>query len=167
MYTYFHVFIFVLEKPEYTVKSSVFLVFKVRKRSAQLTSVEGHLDSKVAEVTDHMARVAELEEDLAKKASQMQRMKAELDERNQTRAQSEALAEKMRALHGEQCQEMEAQIDMVSRLPYYEVKKKMATIFQTTFWNAFSWLKMYQFQLRFHWILFPRAQLTVSQHWFR
>ena len=99
-------------------------VFKVRKRSAQLTSVEGHLDSKVAEVTDHMARVAELEEDLAKKASQMQWMKAELDERNQTRAQSEALAEKMRALHGEQCQEMEAQIDMVSRLLHYEVTRK-------------------------------------------
>ena len=27
----------------------------------------------------------------------------------------------------------------------------MATISQTTFWNAFSWMKMSKFRLRFHW----------------
>ena len=43
---------------------------------------------------------------------------------------------------------------------------KMATIFQTTFSNAFSWMKMYEFRLRFHWSLFLRFQLTISQHWF-
>ena len=42
----------------------------------------------------------------------------------------------------------------------------MAAIFQTTFSNAFSWMKMYQFQLRFHWSLFPRVKLTIFQHWF-
>ena len=44
---------------------------------------------------------------------------------------------------------------------------KMAAIFQTTFSNALSWMKMYEFRLRFHWILFPRVQLTISQHWCR
>ena len=44
---------------------------------------------------------------------------------------------------------------------------KMAAIFQTTFSNAFSWMKMYKFQLRFHWSLFLRVQLTIFQHWFR
>ena len=39
--------------------------------------------------------------------------------------------------------------------------------FHTTFSNAFSWMKMYQFRLRFHWNLFLRVQLTISQHWFR
>ena len=43
----------------------------------------------------------------------------------------------------------------------------MAAIFQTTFSNAFSWMKMYRFRLRFHWSLFPRGQLTVFRHWFR
>ena len=43
----------------------------------------------------------------------------------------------------------------------------MAATFQTTFSNAFSWMKMYEFRLRFHWILFPWVQLTISQHWFR
>ena len=44
---------------------------------------------------------------------------------------------------------------------------KMAAIFQTTFSNAFSWIKMFKFRLIFHWSLFPRVQLTIFQHWFR
>ena len=46
-------------------------------------------------------------------------------------------------------------------------RDKMAAIFQTTFSNAFSSMKMYTFRLRFHWSLFPRVQLTIFQHWFR
>ena len=44
---------------------------------------------------------------------------------------------------------------------------KMAAFFQTTFSNAFSWMKMYELRLSFHWSLFLRAQLTIFQHWFR
>ena len=44
---------------------------------------------------------------------------------------------------------------------------KMANIFQRTFWNACSWLKMYKFELRFQWSLFLMVQLTIYQHWFR
>ena len=46
-------------------------------------------------------------------------------------------------------------------------QNKMAAIFQTTFSNAFSWMKMYEFRLRFHWRLFLRVQLTIFLHWFR
>ena len=46
-------------------------------------------------------------------------------------------------------------------------RDKMAAIFQTTFSNAFSWMKMNKFWLRFHRSLFPRVQLTIFQHWFR
>ena len=46
-------------------------------------------------------------------------------------------------------------------------RDKMAAIFQTTFSNAFSWVKMFKFRLRFHLSLFPRVQLTIFQHWFR
>ena len=42
--------------------------------------------------------------------------------------------------------------------------KKMATIFQTIFSNTFSWMKIYEFWLRFHWSLFVRVQLTTFQH---
>ena len=46
-------------------------------------------------------------------------------------------------------------------------RDKMAAIFQTTFSNAFSWMKMYEFRLKFHCRLFLRVQLTIFQHWFR
>ena len=43
----------------------------------------------------------------------------------------------------------------------------MAAIFQTTFWNGFSWMKLYEYQLKVHWNLFPRVKLTIFRHWFR
>ena len=46
-------------------------------------------------------------------------------------------------------------------------RDKMAAISQTMFSNAFSWMKMYEFRLKFHWSLFLRFQLTIFQHWFR
>ena len=43
----------------------------------------------------------------------------------------------------------------------------MAAIFQMTFSNALSWMKMYKFCLKFHLHFFPGAQLTIFQHWLR
>ena len=39
--------------------------------------------------------------------------------------------------------------------------------FADNFFNAFSWMKMYQFRLRFHWNLFLRLKFTIFQQWFR
>ena len=44
---------------------------------------------------------------------------------------------------------------------------KMAAVSQTTLSNAFSWMKMLEFRLRFQWSLFLRVQLTIFQHWFK
>ena len=41
---------------------------------------------------------------------------------------------------------------------------KMASIFQMTFSKAFSWTKMPEFRLNFHWSLFLRVQLTYSDN---
>ena len=46
-------------------------------------------------------------------------------------------------------------------------RDKMAAVSQTILSNAFSWMKMLEFWLRFHWSLFLRVQLTIFQHWFR
>ena len=43
----------------------------------------------------------------------------------------------------------------------------MTAVPQTMFSNAFSWMKMYEFRLKFHLSLFLRFQLTIFQHWFR
>ena len=42
-----------------------------------------------------------------------------------------------------------------------------AAIFQTTFSNAFSLMKMSEFRLKLQWSLFRRVQLTIFLHWFR
>ena len=44
---------------------------------------------------------------------------------------------------------------------------KMAAIPQKIFLDAFSWMKMYEFCLRFHSSLFLRFKLTIFEHWFR
>ena len=46
-------------------------------------------------------------------------------------------------------------------------RDKMDVISQTTFSSAFSWMKIFEFRLKFHWSLFLRVQLTIFQHWFR
>ena len=46
-------------------------------------------------------------------------------------------------------------------------KHKMATNLQKTFSNSVSWMKLFVFWIKLHWNLFPRVQLTISQHWFR
>ena len=44
---------------------------------------------------------------------------------------------------------------------------KMAPIFQTTFSNAFSWMKMYEFRFKVLLKFVPKFELTIFQHWFR
>ena len=44
---------------------------------------------------------------------------------------------------------------------------KMSAMIRTAFSDAFSWMKMYEFRLWFHWRLFLRVKLTIFQHWFR
>ena len=44
---------------------------------------------------------------------------------------------------------------------------KMAAISQTTLSNAFSWMKMLELGLKFHWSLFRMVKLTIFQHLFR
>ena len=40
-------------------------------------------------------------------------------------------------------------------------RDKMDTISQTTISNTFSWMKMLEFGLKFHWSLLPRVQSTI------
>ena len=46
-------------------------------------------------------------------------------------------------------------------------RDKMDAIFQTTFSNGFSWMKMYEFRFKISLKFVPRVQLTIFQHWFR
>ena len=46
-------------------------------------------------------------------------------------------------------------------------RDKMTAISQMTLSNVFSWMKMLEFRIKFHWSLFIRIQLTIFQHWIR
>ena len=46
-------------------------------------------------------------------------------------------------------------------------RDKMDAISQTTFSNALSSMKMFQFRLKLHWSLYPRVQFTIFHNWFR
>ena len=46
-------------------------------------------------------------------------------------------------------------------------RDKMDAISQTIFSNAFSWMKIFVFWLKFHGSLFPRVQLSIFHYWFR
>ena len=46
-------------------------------------------------------------------------------------------------------------------------RDKMASISQTMFSNAFSWMKMCEFCLRLQWNLFPRVQSSIFHHLIR
>ena len=46
-------------------------------------------------------------------------------------------------------------------------RHKMVTANFLTFSNAFSWMKIYKYRLRFRWSLFPMVRLTTFQYWFR
>ena len=43
----------------------------------------------------------------------------------------------------------------------------MTAISRRHFQFNFLWMKIYKFRLKFHWCLFLRVQLTISQLWFR
>ena len=45
-------------------------------------------------------------------------------------------------------------------------RDKMAAISQTTHTNAFSWIKMLEIWLIFHWSLFLMVKSTILHHWF-
>ena len=42
-------------------------------------------------------------------------------------------------------------------------RDEIDAILQTTFSNAFYWMKMYWFRLKYHWSLFPRIHLTARR----
>ena len=61
--------------------------------------------------------------------------------------------------------EMGYQLEGEVKLTHWD-SNKMANILQT-FCNAYSWMKMLEFWVKFHWNLFLWVQLMISQHYFR
>ena len=52
-------------------------------------------------------------------------------------------------------------VTLINSIVTHWTRNKVAAIFQTTFSNAFSWMKINKLRLRFHWNLFSRVQVTM------
>ena len=65
--------------------------------------------------------------------------------------------------HGSSASLMMCKTDLVTHLTL----DKIAAISQTTFSDAFSWMRSFVFGFDSHWRLSLRVQLAIHQHWFR
>ena len=60
------------------------------------------------------------------------------------------------------------EFDMFNSPPTHTPEQnKMATISQTIYSDAFSWMKSFVVWSKFHWGVFLKVQLAIYQHWFR
>ena len=80
-----------------------------------------------------------------------------------------ACQEQLRWLHNSLINFSKNKADILSwQTPINTLRpRQMDAIAQRTFSNAFSWMNMFEFLLKFHWSLFPRVELTIFQYWFR
>ena len=58
-------------------------------------------------------------------------------------------------------------VHVIIALLTHQSRDEMDNISQTTFWNVFSSMKLFEFWLTFHSSLFLMIQLTIIHHWFR
>ena len=49
----------------------------------------------------------------------------------------------------------------------YQGRDKMANNLEMAYLNSFCYMTVVVFWFQFQWNMFPRAQLTISQHWFK
>ena len=86
----------------------------MRKKNSQISSLERQLDDKVCEVTEQVSQVTELEEEVAVKTVQLNKLRAELEEKTRELVSGQSTVDRVKAVHAEQCTELEKQIELVS-----------------------------------------------------
>ena len=53
------------------------------------------------------------------------------------------------------------------KLKLIEAETKWTPFFLMPFWYAIYWMKTFEFQIKFHWHMFPRVVLTINHRKFR
>ena len=79
-----------------------------------MSALERQLDDKLCEVTEQVSHVTELEEEVAVKTVQLSKLRAELEAKTQELVSGQSIVDKVKAIHAEQCSELEKQIELVS-----------------------------------------------------
>ncbi len=83
--------------------------------------LERQLDDKVCEVTEQVSHVTELEEEVAVKTMRLAKLRNDLEEKTRELVSGQSAVDKVKALHTEQCAELEKHIEIVSTLLVFTV----------------------------------------------
>ena len=91
-------------------------ISKVRQTASQLTNIDRELKEKTSETSLHEAKHRELHDELETKSRRVGELEGILETKQIELKESASMVERMKALHGEQCRELEQQIEEVRRI---------------------------------------------------
>ena len=108
-----------------------FLLCKVRQATSRLGSIEKQLTDRTSESGLHEAKLKELQEELESRTRRNGELEGTLEAKEIELKESASLVDRVKALHGEQCNELQRQIQEVRKTrymytgtPFYEEKVK-------------------------------------------
>ena len=96
-----------------SIQINLFVFVQLRQKSSKVSSFERQLAEKTSDYSAHTARLRELEEELQTKTNKLGELQGSLDIKENSVKEANALVDKVKMLHVEQCKELEQQIEEV------------------------------------------------------
>jgi len=97
------------------------LLCKVRQATSRLGSIEKQLTDRTSESGLHEAKLKELQEELESRTRRSGELEGALEAKEIELKESASLVDRVKALHGEQCHELQRQIEEVRSIILYSV----------------------------------------------
>lgn len=88
---------------------------KVRQATSQLSGIEKQLNERTSESGLHSAKLRELQEELETRSRKIGQLEGSLEAKDIELKESASLVDRVKALHGEQCHELQKQIEEVRK----------------------------------------------------
>ena len=91
----------------------IFNLPKVRQATSRFSTVERQLTDRTSESSLHESKLKEIQEELESKARRIGELEGSVEAKDIELKESAALVDRVKALHGEQCLELQRQIEEV------------------------------------------------------
>ena len=92
-----------------------FILSKVRQATSRLGSIEKQLTDRTSQSGLHEAKLKELQEELESRTRRIGELEGTLEAKDIELKESASLVDRVKALHGEQCHELQRQIEEVRK----------------------------------------------------
>ena len=113
----FSIFLRLCFKPtsstQLTGKNFVFPLSKVRQATSHLSSVEKQLNEKTSLSGLHSAKLQEVQDEMETRSRRIRELEGALEVKDIELKESASLVDRVKALHSEQCHELQRQIEEV------------------------------------------------------